>query len=86
MYKLNEAEKAIARVIRESYEYGTDFPGFIAKELYEMGYRKIDNTLEDELHRVRVLGIGSDRTAVEVLEDLIQGQKESQEWENVERD
>lgn len=36
----------------------------------------LSTDLEDELHRVKVLQIGADRTATEVLEDLVQGERE----------
>lgn len=41
---------------------------------------------EEELHRVKVLGIGADRTAQEVLEDLVQNEREAEEWAGLERD
>lgn len=41
---------------------------------------------EEELHRVKVLGIGADRTAQEVLEDLVQNEREAEEWARLERE
>lgn len=37
----NETEKEISRVVNKNYAYGTDFPGRIARELYDLGYRKV---------------------------------------------
>lgn len=38
---------------------------------------------ETELYRVSVLGIGADRTAQEVLEDLVQAEREAEQWQRV---
>lgn len=45
----------------------------------------LGSDVEDELRRVKVLGIGVDRTAQEVLEDLVQAEREAEEWARLEQ-
>lgn len=56
----------------------------VRKELADVW--ALGSDVEDELHRVRVLGIGADRTAQEVLEDLVQKEREAEEWARLEKD
>lgn len=50
----------------------------VRKELSDLWALESDVT--DELYRVKVLGIGADRTAQDVLEDLVQGEREAEQW------
>lgn len=45
----NETEREIAKIVNENYAYGTDFPGRIARELYDMGYRKVVEMNKDAI-------------------------------------
>lgn len=59
-----------------------------ANEAFEL-YRDLSEQLgfmsdvETELYRVAILGIGADRTAREVLEDLVQAERETEQWRRV---
>lgn len=55
----------------------------VRKELADVW--ALGSDVEDELHRVKVLGIGADRTAQEVLEDLVQTEREAEEWARLEQ-
>lgn len=56
----------------------------VRKELSDMWDLASDT--EEELHRVKVLGIGADRTAQEVLEDLVQNERDAEEMARWEKD
>lgn len=40
----------------------------------------LGSDLEDELYRTSVLGIGADRSAEQTLRDLIQAEREDEQW------
>lgn len=94
--KLDDSPGAISDLIAELWDWASQTrlinPDTLSQaEAVEVRKELADvwalgSDVEDELHRVKVLGIGADRTAQEVLEDLVQTEREAEEWARLEKD
>lgn len=88
--KLDDSPGALSDLIAELYDWVSQTRLINPDELSQVEAAEVRKELadvwalgsdvEDELHRVKVLGIGADRTAQEVLEDLVQAEREAEEW------
>lgn len=94
--KLDESPGALSDLMAELWDWAShirlvNLDGLsrfeaveVRKELSDMWDLASDT--EEELHRVKVLGIGADRTAQEVLEDLVQNERDAEEMARWEKD
>lgn len=94
--KLDDLPGALSELIAELYDWVSETPLLSPEELSKaeaVETRKelanlwaLESDAEGELYRVRVLGLGADRTAQEVLEDLVGMEREAEDWANIERE